>query len=323
MTVLFACTETSGFKRTGVENTVAPIAGRSRCNLGGGGGTYRFDLPSALPAGWFSCQNKRTNTGSGAEVEFFAADDTPVFRIYKTATSTCRIDYWSGSAYVIGATFTVGYTGGNILCQIEFSTGTDGSVSYYEDSELVYTLSIGSATSSISYGIITPLGNTASASSTNAAVSEVIVTDTERNLLYCQVETEAPTADGGDIDGTGSYADVDEAANDGGSACILMATVGDQQSFTAAARTSMYPDGVILAVTVAVDMRRGGTSPPRARFYLKIGGVRYYSPIFDVDTAFRGYQYAWDENPATSAPWTPTDANDAALEWGVETVAAA
>jgi hypothetical protein len=55
----------------------------------------------------------------------------------------------------------------------------------------------------------------------------------------------------------------------------------------------------------------------RLKFYVKIGGTRYYSPSLAVNgIGFTALAYQWAVNPATTQPWTTTDING--LEGGIE-----
>ena len=138
------------------------------------------------------------------------------------------------------------------------------------------------------------------------------------STVNSRVYTSAPTSNGTDAGGTGTFSDVSE---------ILLSdttywefgTAGDKRSTKAAARTlSRSCKGVGISFRA---MRVDATGPQQIRPYLIIGGTRYYGSTFPLTTGFLGYRYLWTLNPSTGAAWTTSQANDANMEMGLEAVA--
>lgn len=153
----------------------------------------------------------------------------------------------------------------------------------------------------------------------SGTVSEVIVSDS--NTVARRLESEVATANGTDnVDGTGSYVDIDEIGLNDSDVLILNAA-GQKRSFTSPARTFNSVNHTPKTVTVSARMKRDATGPQNARFYLIIGGTRYYSTTFALADGFLTYQYSWDTNPATGTAWTYAEAQSASLEWGIEALA--
>ncbi|AMK18690.1 hypothetical protein K663_11555 [Sphingobium sp. MI1205] len=236
-----------------------------------------------------------------------------VFRVYTTSPGVFWAQYWNGSAWTsVGSSWTI--TGGQSSYAIYLKTGASGAnFIVLVDGVIKASGTMGTATvdvKTIVWG--TPDNNLA------GYFSELVVEDANLSTVGVVVETEAPTGAGGDATGTGAYTDVDEAPlND--TDIITFGAAGERNSFTSPARTSTL--ALVRGVGVAARAKRDASGPQNMKFYLKIGGTRYYSPDIALTTGFDAYQYVWALNPATSAAWTSTDANDAALEWGVEAVA--
>lgn len=325
--VVFACSESSGIERVAgaVENTTATYhnAPRSRAAMINSGASQisRVILPAALSSArvHMVCYTTAADTDStGQWWVLYDAAGVGILRLFGTGNgATGNIQYWNGSAWAnLGASFSCFTLIGKIEMEIGVVTGVGGSAEVSFNGVSIASGAIGNATAALKR---VDMRHPDDANST--LYSECIVNDYNRTLVGCFVETEAPTADGTDTAGTGTYADLDEAVNDAEATVLLLTNAGDQHSFTSPARTGTHADGHILAVTVAFEMRRDIGGPQSARFYLKIGGVRYYGDTFLLTTALLPYQYAWVLNPATAAAWTQAEAEAAGLEWGIEAVA--
>jgi hypothetical protein len=219
-----------------------------------------------------------------------------------------EIQFWDGAAWVASGYILQWVSSLNgPLNVIDIHCNIDGTFGMYLDSEtIVETTVVWPSTTGFTQLEIHP-------NRRNRSIAQGIVSDVP--CLDSLVWTIPPTVNGTDADGTGDYTDVDELLLDN-TDYVELAAPGDKQSFKAAART-LTSD--ILAVTVAGRLRSsaGGES---AKPYLLIGGVRYYGDTFALSTGYLSYQYTWDNNPDTASPWTPSEANDADLEWGWESV---
>lgn len=327
MAIAFACSETSGFNMLG--SSVLEYTGgasyyntaRSRAALQQNT-TARATVPDVLSSFRLKfLRRSGTWTSTGAMFTLYTAAGVGIIRMFKTSSTAWRLDYWDGAAWQVAST-TVPYNT-NLVVPMEFKvvTGVGGSVEIYSNDVLVESWPIGDVTGSLKYIDFTLLGGTGTTAH-REVFSEVIIADTSRSLQNVVVETEAPTGNGADVDGTGTCLDVDEAVNDQGGTVVNLSAAGMRRSFTAPARTATHESGNILAVTVAADLRMADDGgPTKARFYLVIGGTRYYGPTWTLTNSLMGYQHAWNTDPSTGAAWTKAAAEAASLAWGVEAVA--
>lgn len=320
MAIVFACGETTGFSsRSGVEISTPTLWHTARSRTAMGNHAYgNIVLPSDMDEGRFRFQRRAgTWTAAGAMCVWKDAGGVDIIRLYKVTNGDWNIGEWSGSAWVVRATLP--YITATIH-PVEIEWDIPGDIlRVWVDEVLELDTTFTYSHNAVHQINVTPAGGTGTPGH-REGWSEIIVADNARALDSVLVETEAPNANGTDTDGTGAYTDVDELANDATTTAIEFSTAGQRKSFTSPARTGTHGSGTILAVTVAMDLRYVAGGPEKARFFLKIGGTRYYGPTFTLTLGYSGYQHAWSLNPATSAAWTSTDADSSGLEWGVEAV---
>ncbi|AMK19324.1 hypothetical protein [Sphingobium sp. MI1205] len=323
MSIVFAASEASGLDIAGTaaEDTATTAARRtsnSRASIGSPDGTALITatLDTALTECWIhglAYSGAWDNDQNAYLLRVKDSSGNNVFQIYTNSPGVFFAQYWNGSAWVtVGSSWTI--TSGQTSYAIYLKTGASGtSCIVLTNGTIVASGSIGTATVNVKTLVWgTPDNNLA------GYFSEIAVDNANLSLVGCYVETEAPTGAGGDATGTGAYTDVDEAViNDAD--VITFGAAGDRNSFTSPARTSTL--SLVRGVGVAARAKRDASGPQKMKFYLKIGGTRYYSPDITLTTGFAAYQYVWATNPSTSAAWTSTDANAAGLEWGIEAVA--
>jgi hypothetical protein len=221
------------------------------------------------------------------------------------------LQYWNGTTWITsGAAGVLANTNAEVVLML--TPGTSGSYEIFIAGVLNASGSINVSSTDIKH-IKIQQGDDDSP----IYYSEFILADQATSLIASAVETEAPTADGTDTDGTGTYANVDEALIDTADV-IELAASADRHSFTSPARTGTM--NRVLGVSVSMRMRCDVTGPNQAKFYLKIGGTRYYGSTFTLTTGSLPYSYVWETNPSTGVQWTVSDANSSGLEWGVEVV---
>ncbi|MFN3749241.1 MAG: hypothetical protein ACK4SJ_11200 [Sphingorhabdus sp.] len=257
---------------------------------------------------------------SDASGEIFRARSSAgvnVCRISLTSNgSVAQLQFWNGSGWSnLGAAFNLstGYGSGLHEFALRIVTGATGTVALFINGAPIASGSMGAGTVNVKDFIIGTADDTLPVN-----ISEVAVLAGGASIIGSAVETEAPTADATDLGGTGTFADIDEAVLTDAD-FITFAAAGDRRSFTSPARTGTLE--LVHGVGVAARARRDAGGPQNMRFYLKIGGVRYYSPTYALALGYSAYQYVWSQNPATSAAWTAADASAATLEWGIEAVA--
>lgn len=293
----------------------------------------RLSLSSASPVNFWTIDAGANITDGSFKVQwwtnFIDTDDSDHFLLLSNGSGTGQLrlncgsngtvmglQYWTGAAWAqVGSTFNPGvYSSVMTEIVIRFTCGASGTAELFFNGVSKAAGSIGSATTNIRTAkMFSP--------DVNATwyFSEGIFENGTQGLIGSVVETEAPTANGTDnSDGTGSYTDIDETITTDADRITLTAA-GQKRSFTSPARTSTLAE--VLGVTVAARMSRGTSGPQNFKFYLLIGGTRYYGPTTALGLGYAAYQYTWATNPSTGLQWTTAEANDAALQWGVEAVA--
>lgn len=325
MAIVFACNETTGFqgRSGGAERSGSPTMWRtanSRSCISNNGFHGNIYLREQLFSGRMRFFRRGgTWTAAGTHCTFYDEDNVAIFRFYKVGNGNWRFDEYNGTAWV---TLVAGipYRSRSVQpyeVSWNYTEEEGGTVTVY-DAEAPFAVADCLAHKAVSRIHVSPIGGTGQTAH-REGWSEIIVADNERSLVASKLESKPPNGNGTDLDGIGDYLDVDELTNDNGTTKIIFEADSERNSFVSPARTG---DEYILSVGVAADMRytEGEGTPTGARFYLKIGGVRYYSPTFELSLLYEGYEYSWNRNPATNQAWQRTAAQAATLEWGVEAV---
>ena len=322
--IVFACTETSGIATTASDESTSAQYNSSldRCGLPQGY-TGRIILNSALLGGRMKfIRRSGAASNTGALATLYSADGVGRLRYYKTSSSAWQMEYYNGSAWV--KAFDMTYATNSVVAhEISWTTGTaTNKLKYYYQDQFLTEIVLPVNIPAITYVDLNVFGG--SSAGNIEMWSNIILADLERSLAEVYYETEGPNANGLDLGTTGTYLDVDEAVNDGYATMVQLAAAGNRASFRAPARTyrtAANAGARCLAVTVAADLRAGEDvtlGPQYAKFYLLLGGVRYYSPSFALSTTGKGYQYSWNTNPATGLAWDIALTTDTLFEWGVE-----
>jgi hypothetical protein len=320
MPVSFIGSETSSLKTVSATevttaNTFRTPQSRSAVNLQGSQTAYA-EWDSAVAEGWlrYQGQGSADNDGSDLILVVTTSASGNLFRLVTSNPAVMQPQCWVGGAWVNSGS-AISMNTAIIEWVVHLVAGASGSwLLFANGSPIAGEDAAFDGTDMLRVTFCSPDDG----AGTLQRVSEVILGDADFGLVNSSVETEPPTADGTDTSGTGTYVDVDEAIFDDADS-IALAAAGNRHSFTSAARTSTQD--TILGVSVGARMKCDVTGPQGAKFYLKIGGTRYYGSDMTLTNAFTGYSYTWAENPATTDPWTPTDANAATLEWGIEAIA--
>lgn len=241
-----------------------------------------------------------------------------VFRVAIPSTSPAyQMQYWNGSTWVnIGSSFSYTFSSLGRYALHIWGLGTaSGEAEIYRDGLLMAS---GSADFSSMSGVgqlrFQQITTTADANRT-LHVSEAEVAT--HSLISSRLTSKPPTGNGTDTDGTGGFGDIDEIAYSEADN-VVFASGGQKNSFTSAAR--VLTGRVVKSVTVSARIKAEAVGPQSARFYLLISGTRYYGSTFGLTTAYLPYVGIWDTNPATGVAWTISEAQDAALQWGVEAI---
>lgn len=321
MTVSFIGTEISNFNSTnGLETTTGGTfrspQSRSAIQLIGNRTVYA-EWGSAVAEGWihFQMQGGSDNDGSDLHLVVTTSSGGNLFRLVTGNVQQFTPQYWNGSSWVSGT--AISNNGSLREVVINLVAGASGSYVIYVDGSFIGGESAAFSGTDMKRATFYS-SDVEDSLPTYTRFSEIILGDDDNGLVNSTVETEAPTADATDTDGTGTYADIDEASFSDTDNLIFSAA-GERHSFTSPARANTQDS--VLGVSVGARMKCDVTGPQGAKFYLKIGGTRYYSDDFTLTNDYQGYQYTWAVNPSTAAAWAAADAEAAGLEWGIETIA--
>lgn len=295
-------------------NTFRSANSRGSIQAVGSSQSLWAEWDSAVAEGWIHIIRQGFFDNDSSDNVLTVTDSTSanLFRLRTSAPRIIQPQYWSGAAWVdVGISFRLEDSTSEVVIQIV--AGASGGFVVYADAIGVSSSDVVFTGTDMKRATLYCPDNLE-----EHRYSEIILGDADNPLVGGICETEPPTADGTDTGGTGTYADVDEFPYSDADNLVL-GSAGDQHSFTSPARTSTQ--ATVLGVSVGARMKREASGPQSAKFYLKIGGVRYYGSTFLLTESYDAYQYNWQQNPATAAAWTTSAANDAALEWGIEAVA--
>jgi hypothetical protein len=146
--------------------------------------------------------------------------------------------------------------------------------------------------------------------------SEIMAAD--RNTLSWRYKWNVPTGNGADTAWANDYAAVDEVPYST-SDSITSATPGDTETFTAPART--FTGYTVKAVTVDWLAQTEIGAPQNIKGVVRKGGVDYLGTSKAVGAGITGGSQMFLTDPSTGVAWTPADAANAALEFGVQSAA--
>jgi hypothetical protein len=254
-----------------------------------------------------------------------AVDGTDRIRVVGVSNSDNELQYWDGSAWqTIGASFETtnsltqyridwtGYgTSAGAITMRAFLDAGEAAVASRAGSGLDLTALSGIARL---HAVVTNRGG-----GTQPSITAMFVADDDGDTSY--VYQNVANANGADTGGTGTFSSVNSTGTTYDSSFISLPTAGNRRSVKNTAARN-YGGRTIRAVAINARLRRGVTGPSRATLYLTIGGTRYYHPNVQLlTTGFVPYTFVFETNPATGIAWEITEAEAAALEWGVEAVA--
>lgn len=173
------------------------------------------------------------------------------------------------------------------------------------------------------------LGATASGTLLNRAIwgngnsngdsdfSEIMVTSLDDSRLGKRLNTLYATADGFNTAWNGGFGDIDEITENTADS-INTPTNGAKE-------THIYTDPAALGVGVGIQdivistkMQSQVGSPQHAKGLIRLAGTDYESPMQSVPNTPNNNQFYFRQSPATSAPWTTTEASNA--EYGLTAV---
>lgn len=234
----------------------------------------------------------------------------PIFRLVASG-SNIQAQVWSSGAWVnAGAAFVVGSTLNRFDLRYTPST-TAASFDFYAGGSL-----IASASGLTQTGItanVRSVRHYGWQNSVTCGFSQVLAADFDtRDSRYRQGTI---NGNGALTDGTGGFADINEALLDETTA-IRLTAAAQRKTFTKAAIT--VPAGYRIGAVQVSGRARVTGALTNAQASLRIGGVNYDSANLSPAAAYEPRQNIWETNPATSGDWTQADFNGA--EPGVEAI---
>ena len=264
---------------------------------------------------------RRSASGTSFNWELRDNAGNSVFRVNQSASNTFQFQYWNGSAWTnIGGTWTW-TTAIYVQFRVDFAGlgGASGSATWRMFTDSGET-DLGTGTAS---GLnFSSMANVAEAKATYNASGDVryggvFIRDGSGAATY--VYSNVPTADGADVDGTGTFASIDDTGASYDTDFISLPASGNRRSVKNS-EASSYDGRTVKAIGFPARLRCGATGPTQCKPYLKIGGTRYYYGTVTLTTSFTSYVFVWETDPSTSAAWTLTAAQAAAMEYGIEVV---
>lgn len=234
-----------------------------------------------------------------------------VFRIRPSATGILIAEYWNGAWTAVSAAFPYAIAANKWDIRLKVHA-TQGAIEIYRGGTLESSATNidTSAMGNLHYGIIARLV------SSSTFFSEVII-DTESTITY-RYKCNPPTGNGAHTAWTGDYTAVDEASYNLSDA-VSSGTADQKETFTAAARS--FTSMSVKAVQVSFLALKGQSGPSKVRGLLRKGGVDYESADIALTYGYSGRTAVFTTDPSTGLAWAVAAAEDAALEFGLRSVA--
>lgn len=326
MTILYSASELEAFNRSSTNVGELTLAGsfdatyaREAVRAGNGTSTADFaETPLFTPftTGWIHFERYQSAGGvvGGTALEVQNSAATPVFRLQHVVGTALQPQYWSGSAWTnLGAAIALSNTTRHVF-DVKLIAGAAGSYEVWLNGILVGSGS-GMAAAVTNFAKAKFYNTNPGATAGNSPhISQLVIADT--STISWKAQSKPATSNGTDVDGTGGFTEISEAVLDD-AAILTLANAGQHSSVKSAAR-AVPVNYVVKGLTVTARAKCGATGPTQMKFYVTIGGTRYYSPAITLTTTFAPYQYTWELDPSTGTTWTKTAVEDATLQWGFE-----
>jgi len=317
--ILFAGTTIDQFEVLGnavdiaaAVTTYTPIA----INLSGNGETNIArtpDLGEDLTDHWFHWfyESGGYDTNSITGMLWTAANGRSL-RIFCAGSRTLKFQYWNGSAWTdVDGTVTPDVGTGNKEFDWYVRLTSTGEISLYVDKVLKLQC-LGDFS-----GYPTPRKFSVSKPQANFTINAQQYIVASIPTIGFKFKYNPPTGNGANTAWANDYTAVDETVlsrTDN----ITSDTANQVETFTAAART--FTGFLVKAVVVNFEALKGITGPQNVQAALRIASTDYYSSTISLTYGYQGKQAIWEEDPSTTAVWTPSDAGAATLEFGLKSI---
>lgn len=249
-----------------------------------------------------------------------------VIRLQTVSGTQSQVQRWDGATWqAIGASFNT-ETVAWVNWRVDFTgLGTaTGTITWSAETDGAGVVIGGGTTGVIDLSAIPNVAQIEADFSTGGGgfhrVATSVIQDSTAISIYAYAT--APDADGTDSTGaTGSYTDIDDVTTGLPDVDVIsLAATGDRKTVKNVFARN-YAGRTVAGVGFPYRASCGGTGPQSARPYLKIGGVRYYAATQALTTSKDNYFAWWTLDPSTGLPWATADAEDDALEYGLEAAA--
>lgn len=250
-------------------------------------------------------------------IQFYDAGGTMVLRQrFPNASGVgAQMEAWNGSAWIaVGGTYTDPVVSNPVKLDIRSETQSAPTpstlVEFYYNGVLFSSGTVNFTIPPIAYfRVIGSFSN-----NINRYSQFIIADESTINMRFYQ---RPPTAAGSSAGFSGTFADIDDPALN--LTDFISTSNNDAVStFTAAARP--FSGFAIRAVVVSANARRGVAGPQSMQLAIRQGGIDYFGPTIPLTLGFGKYNQLMELNPATSLPWTDSEAGSAALEFGIKSI---
>lgn len=317
---------------TTAAGTYDPDFARGSVVLNTANGTEYIKIPLTSPQSvcWVSLQHYYQSHGlsgfsPGTVFQFFNSDSVALFRVQIIASSpvtqpTLQFQYWSGSAWTaIGAGLVVPTDARHKWDFNINSANSAGVLAAYADGILIGELT--GDTSFVANSAVSEVRAYSSGvggAASGAYISEVQILDV--STLGRRLATLGETANGTNVDWTGSVTDINEVGTFNDTNFIQSGTADQVSTFVTTDLSATAQTYNVSGLIIAGRALEGAVGPQNLKGAAVIGGTTYITADnvtgpFGLPTVF-GYVWAdFPDNPATGIDFTPAQINGIETGW--------
>lgn len=251
------------------------------------------------------------NTTTALWLRVYDSSGVERFRFHSGSGISIIASYYNGSSWAVIGT-SPGGAMSNGRQQFDINIDIPNNKIYvYVDRILIHTYS-GTLGSNVAQVGLNSFDN-----GDPAMYSQIIIAD--ESTLWFKYKLDLPNANSSTNTAfTNDYTAVDEVILSDAD-YISSGTAGQVETFKAPARS--FGTYTVLAVVLNYRALRDTTGPQKIRGVLTISGVNYETADRSLGLGFTNFREYYTTNPATGIAWTPTQAGDVNLEFGVKSIA--
>lgn len=267
---------------------------------------------------WVHFETARGSGSSNVAARILEVVDNagvPVFKVeYDTTGAIAQMYRWTGAAFVAIGGAVSGLDGHlqTFDIHIEGDSASGTATLYVAGTERA----TGTADLSAVDDMVKIRHYGRAPSPSDMAYSQVIVA-TGETTIGMRLVTFSATGAGATSQLTGSYASIDEIPYSDGD--FIFSDTPNQVSVFAGAPVGALTGYNVRAVGVTARANTDGTGPQNIQMAVRSGSTNYFGTTQALDAGMRAFCHIWETDPATTLPWTNTDA--AAIQFGVKSIA--